>query len=1264
MNKNKQQSLHPSSSSTSRAGPPSEVVYNVAFQKEVTCSFPDAENLSYVTDGIKDTFAYANDGSPTPNQYFQIDLGQQFRIDTVVLWRYFDDHRTYVDTIVQISTDPTFQTNVTTVYNNDFDGSSGNKAGTNLVYRERSSGKRMDFSPTEARYVRIYSSGSEINPFNHIVEVEVWTALDMGNNLAFQKKYTLSKEPSPVFPDTGSRSTDGVLAKEFSAAYAFVVPAEGISVDAVLDLETLQKINFVRYHPYEGFFYQPDTISVFTSVDGNDWVSQGDLSSGVGFRWREIRFSDTSARYVKFTIAKTFDQWGDDWMFVDEFQIYGPDSDPPYNVAFGKRYISTVDASATYPDTGKKELTDGIYATGNHTDPAWQGRNQPVYSHTVDLGVGNFSIQEFSANFYQDTGRNIYWPDTVSFAVSPDGIGFTQVGNAVSNPPHGFQNRYKTFVLEAPATLPTDTRYVKMTITNSHPWTFTDEMAVQARTDVALGKSYTSSIAAHEGYPDRGGVALTDGKYAVGNFTASQWQGRWNAPDYNQTIDLGRTFPVSEIFTNFCRQEDAGIFWPTEVVFSYSIDGTNFTSLGASVPQPAHGLNDQSKKYLTIASPPVDAQYVKMSVIPGGEWTFTDETEVISTVDVALDRPYITEVPAHPAYPDTENKELTDEVFGSESITDPAWQGRRFQNDYYQVIDLGSNQYINKMSSNFLQQTQFNVFWPSSVTYAYSIDGINFIDLGFGVGEQHGPTGKLKRFTKTLVNPVTARYVRSKVKNTKEWTFEDEIQVFNAVRPLPTYGNAPSSADILNIIPYPSFVVPIPGVFTLSSSSRIIYNQQDLAPLAAVLRDEIAKVCGLTLLAVLGEEEAPGDISLFNNGLPSGDELHSVIIEEVAKISGYDYNTISMGTVTLIQILKPDGTIKKVEIHDRPAMGYRSAMIDVARQRHNISTLIQAVLVCRLYKIRYLHLHLNDHNAWTFPSTTYKELGSHNWGAHGGVAPVVYNIDELKELVKFAEARGVIIVPEINTPGHCATLAGDRPDIFGGYNAQGQPVTSGYTNMVSETTYEAMAIIYRELTEVFTSTPYIVIGGDEASFGGIETVTTYESFIQSKGLSGVDELYAYWMDRMRQYVENLGGTAVAWEGYYTRQSAQKLIGKSLVLINWHGQNYDAPSMVADGFRVINSPWRATNNYEWSVYSFNSSEHANPELYNYELAPTDRVLGSVAPYWEFPEIASTPLIRLGTPPRLERTWSPDGTRGYYDFYLRYRQTDRLLDVLLA
>lgn len=136
-------------------------------------------DYSLVTDGDKE----ASDGSyiemlPSPPvRYITIDLQQQSEIYAIVVWHYHKQPRVYYDVIAQVSPDPDFVTDVTTVFNNDTDNSAGQGVGKDMHYIETYEGELIDClsqgSP-KARYVRLYSSGNNIDEINNYIEVEVY----------------------------------------------------------------------------------------------------------------------------------------------------------------------------------------------------------------------------------------------------------------------------------------------------------------------------------------------------------------------------------------------------------------------------------------------------------------------------------------------------------------------------------------------------------------------------------------------------------------------------------------------------------------------------------------------------------------------------------------------------------------------------------------------------------------------------------------------------------------------------------------------------------------------------------------------------------------------------------------------------------------------------------------------------------------------------------------------------------------------------------
>jgi len=142
---------------------------NLAKGKKVTASDsePVVGTLDLVTDGDKE----GDEGSWVElgpgKQWVQIDLEKEANIYALVVWHFHNQSRVYRDVVVQISDDPTFSKDVTTVYDNS-------AAGKDRPYLESFYGKIIDAKGVKGRYVRLYSNGNTTNKLNHYIEVEVF----------------------------------------------------------------------------------------------------------------------------------------------------------------------------------------------------------------------------------------------------------------------------------------------------------------------------------------------------------------------------------------------------------------------------------------------------------------------------------------------------------------------------------------------------------------------------------------------------------------------------------------------------------------------------------------------------------------------------------------------------------------------------------------------------------------------------------------------------------------------------------------------------------------------------------------------------------------------------------------------------------------------------------------------------------------------------------------------------------------------------------
>jgi hypothetical protein len=150
---------------------------NVALGKPVSSIDDDPliGNIEMVTDGKKEGTEYDYVELAAGLQSVTIDLLDTYEIYAILLW-----HNTryagpvYFDVVAQVSNDRDFVKGVLTLFNNDIDNSAGFGIGKDKHYREIRYGKLIDAGGALARYVRLYSNGSNCNEFNHYVEVEVF----------------------------------------------------------------------------------------------------------------------------------------------------------------------------------------------------------------------------------------------------------------------------------------------------------------------------------------------------------------------------------------------------------------------------------------------------------------------------------------------------------------------------------------------------------------------------------------------------------------------------------------------------------------------------------------------------------------------------------------------------------------------------------------------------------------------------------------------------------------------------------------------------------------------------------------------------------------------------------------------------------------------------------------------------------------------------------------------------------------------------------
>ena len=470
-----------------------------------------------------------------------------------------------------------------------------------------------------------------------------------------------------------------------------------------------------------------------------------------------------------------------------------------------------------------------------------------------------------------------------------------------------------------------------------------------------------------------------------------------------------------------------------------------------------------------------------------------------------------------------------------------------------------------------------------------------------------------------------------------------------------------------NLIPWPNTVTQRSGALTLGKDSRIVASDPRLRALAEIVAEEIQCVGG-PRLPVADATGAAGDIILRLDTNLKG-EAYALDVGPSVEIRGGGYNSVALGTVTLLQLLavtSGEASIPCLSVTDAPATEYRGLMLDVARCYHSINNLKQMVQLCRFYKIRYLQLHLTDDQSFMFPSRTYPQLASQN--QHGGKT---YTIEELKDLLAYADARGVTIVPEYEVPGHSAAANRAMPDLF---LIKGTKPYEHHAsiNFVKDEVMRAVATIVGEMCEVFTSSPYFHIGGDEADLALADQNADFKAAFKKHNLPDQHQLYRKLVCDLNEIVKSHGKRMIVWEGFAREPNSPVQIPKDIIVMAYEIRFYMPDQLVKDGYQVINASWTPlyvvrTGRPPEEIYAWNLRQFkpfgAKPSDPGVIVPPTGKVFGAQMCAWEQPENVELTNERLRLPAMSERIWNPAADRSYPDFEKRLTANDRLLDRLV-
>lgn len=296
-----------------------------------------------------------------------------------------------------------------------------------------------------------------------------------------------------------------------------------------------------------------------------------------------------------------------------------------------------------------------------------------------------------------------------------------------------------------------------------------------------------------------------------------------------------------------------------------------------------------------------------------------------------------------------------------------------------------------------------------------------------------------------------------------------------------------------SVIPAPVERTSQDGEYTLTSETEIRYESADARDVGRYLADFLDTSNSAEFALVEAAEPAPGAIwlSCSDGSVNGGEEgYHLRVDEDRVRIRATEAAGLFMGIQTLRQLLPPaveretgesgPWPVPTVEIHDAPRFGYRGAHLDVARHFFDVDEVKTFVDWLALYKLNHLHLHLTDNEGWRieidgWPALTEDAAGTNVESGTGGY----YTADDYREIVEYARARHITVVPELDIPAHAGAVVAAYPELSSGDPPASMPADSGTLDVHHDRTYEFVADVVETVANL-TPGPYIHIGGDEA----------------------------------------------------------------------------------------------------------------------------------------------------------------------------------------
>jgi hexosaminidase len=473
-----------------------------------------------------------------------------------------------------------------------------------------------------------------------------------------------------------------------------------------------------------------------------------------------------------------------------------------------------------------------------------------------------------------------------------------------------------------------------------------------------------------------------------------------------------------------------------------------------------------------------------------------------------------------------------------------------------------------------------------------------------------------------------------------------QVHFQNNLMPQPAQISFGSDALALNS----TFAVEIPGVSDARLTQAIDRDVRRIETVTG-LRHAGRGVAGTTKLVVKVEHVSPPvqmldeDESYSLSVTPSGVEIDAPT--ELGAMHGLE---------SLIQLVQPSGSgyiIPSVTIHDTPHFRWRGLMIDCARHFEPVSVIERTLDGMAAVKLNVFHWHLTDDQGSRIESRVYSQLTAK--GSDG----LFYTQQDAKEIVAYARARGIRVVPEFEMPGHSTAWLLAYPSLASGTAPSEIRREFGISSSAIDPTREATYVfLNRFLTEMATIFPdvYVHIGGDETPAPDWKTNPRILAFMKAHNLKDNAALQVYFNSRVLKIIARLHKHMMGWDEVLTPG-----LPKDVLVQSWRGDASLSKGAKLGYEGVLSAPYYldAMRPAGWHYL-------ADPIPSSSDLTLDERklILGGEVCMWAehlYPRTIDS-RIWPRTAAIAERFWSPENVRDVDDMYRRLLPTSIELESL--